>query len=122
VESGRVMIDSAGGEGVESAVHRDRVNLAESGILFITAGITPRGELAVMPEIVSRGFVYVKENEELLRYLEDMARKFLLKALDRGVTDPTALGNRIKDDMANTVYQKTKRKPLIVTVITEVDM
>ena len=122
VEWGRVMIDSAGGEGVESAVLRDRVNLAESGVLFITAGVTPEGEIAVMPEIVSRGFVYVKENEELLRYLADMARKFLQKSLSKGLTDPAALGARLKDDMFNAVYQKTKRKPIIVTLVTEVNM
>ena len=116
------MIESAGGEGVESAVLRDSVNLAESGVLFITAGVTPEGEIAVMPEIVSRGFVYVKENEELLRYLADMARKFLQKSLSKGLTDPAALGARLKDDMFNAVYQKTKRKPIIVTLVTEVNM
>ena len=122
VESGRIMIDGAGGEGLESAVLRDRINLAESGILFVTAGVTPEGEIAVLPEIVSRGFIYVKENEELLQYLEEMARKFLQKSLDRGLSDPAALGNRLKDDLFNVVYQKTKRKPIIVTVITEVNM
>ncbi len=122
VECGRVMIDGAGGAGLETAVLRDRINLAESGILFISAGVTSEGELAILPEIVSRGFVYVKENEELLQYLEDMAKKFLQKSLDRGLTDPAALGARLKDDMSNTVYQKTKRKPVIVTLITEVNM
>ena len=109
VEAGTVMIDSGGGDGVESAVLRDRTNLSESG------------ELAFGPEIVTRGFVYVKESEELLRYLADMARKLLQKSLDRGLTDPTALGARLKDDMFNIIFQKTRRKPVIVTLITEVE-
>ncbi len=120
VESGNVMIDVAGGDGVESVVLRDRMNLSESGIVFITAGISPEGELTVMPEIVSRGFVYVKEHEELMHYLADMARKFVTKSLERGITDPTAIGTRLKDDMLNTIYQKTKHKPVVVTLITEV--
>lgn len=119
VEAGQVMIDS--GDGVESAVLRDRTNLSESGVLFITAGIDSEGELAFGPEIVTRGFVYVKESEELLRYLTDMARKFLQKSLDRRLTDPAALGARLKDDMFNIIYQKTHRKPVVVTLITEVE-
>lgn len=121
VEAGQVMIDSGGGDGVESAVLRDRTNLSESGVVFITAGIDSEGELAFGPEIVTRGFVYVKESEELLRYLTDMARKFLLKSLDRRLNDPTALGARLKDDMFNIIYQKTRRKPVVVTLITEVE-
>ena len=121
VEAGQVMIDSGGGDGVESAVLRDRTNLSESGVVFITAGIDGEGELAFGPEIVTRGFVYVKESEELLRYLTDMAHKFLQKSLDRGLTDPTALGARLKDDMFNIIYQKTRRKPVVVTLITEVE-
>lgn len=120
VESGHVMIDVAGGDGVETVVLRDRMNLSESGVVFVTAGISPEGELTVMPEIVSRGFVYVKENEELMQYLADMARKFVTKSLERGITDPTAVGARLKDDMLNTIYQKTKHKPVVVTLITEV--
>lgn len=121
VEAGQVMIDSGGGDGVESAVLRDRTNLSESGVVFITAGIDSMGELAFGPEIVTRGFVYVKESEELLRYLTDMAQKLLQKSLDRRLTDPTALGARLKDDMFNIIYQKTRRKPVVVTLITEVD-
>ncbi len=122
VECGRVMIDGAGGEGVESAVLRDRMHLSESGIVVITAGITPWGDISVMPEIVTKGFVYVKEHEELLQYLTDMARKFLTKALDKGINDPTALGTRLKDDMANTICQKTRRKPVVVTNIFVTEM
>lgn len=121
VEAGQVMIDSGGGDGVESAVLRDRTNLSESGVVFITAGIDSEGELAFGPEIVTRGFVYVKESEELLRYLTDMAHKFLQKSLDRRLTDPTALGARLKDDMFNIIYQKTRRRPVVVTLITEVE-
>ena len=122
VEAGRVMIDGAGGEGVESAVLRDRRNLSESGIVVITAGITPWGDISVMPEIVTKGFVYVKENEELLQYLADMARKFLSKSLDKGMNDPQALGARLKDDMANIICQKTRRKPMVVTNIFVTEM
>ena len=122
VEAGRVMIDGAGGEGVESAVLRDRRNLSESGIVVITAGITPWGDLSVLPEIITKGFVYVKENEELLQYLADMARKFLSKSLDKGMNDPQALGARLKDDMANIICQKTRRKPMVVTNIFVTEM
>ena len=122
VECGRVMIDGAGGEGVESAVLRDRRSLSEAGIVVITAGITPWGDISVLPEIITKGFVYVKENEELLQYLADMARKFLSKSLDKGMNDPQALGARLKDDMANVICQKTRRKPVVVTNIFVTEM
>ncbi len=121
VEAGQVMIDGGLGDGVESAVLRDRTNLSESGIVFITAGINREGELVFGPELVTRGFVYVKESEELLRYFTDMARKFLLKSMERGLHDPVALGARLKDDMLNAIYQKTKRKPVVVTLMTEIE-
>ena len=107
---------------MESAVLRDRRSLSESGIVVITAGITPWGDISVLPEITTKGFVYVKENEELLQYLADMARKFLSKSLDKGMHDPQALGARLKDDMANIICQKTRRKPMVVTNVFVTEM
>lgn len=121
VECGTVLIDGGNGDGVEYGVLNDRMTLSESGVVLITAAIDQNGDIALAPELLSRGFVYVKENEELLRYLTDMAYKFLAKSLERGISDPVALSTRLKDDMGNTIYQKTKRKPVIMTSVSVVE-
>lgn len=114
VEAGRVMIDGGVSDEVESAVLRDRTNLSESGVVFVSVAIDRGYGIAAGPEIATRGFVYVKESEELIGYLRDMARKFVQNALDRGVSDPASLGTRLREDMANVIFQKTRRKPVIV--------
>ncbi len=122
VEAGTVMIDSGGGGGVESAVLRDRNSLAESGVVFITAGITNDREIAFHPEIRTCGFVYVKENEELLHSLADSASRLLQKALDRGLHDTAALSNRLREDMLSVIFQKTHRKPVVCVQIVRVEI
>ena len=72
------------------------------------------------PDIVSRGFVYVKESEELMKEARLIAENSLLNVISKGVTDRTHLKTVIKDDLAKFIYKETKRKPMILPVIMDI--
>ena len=72
------------------------------------------------PDVVSRGFVYVRENEELMESLRSIAQNALEKCLDSGKSDWTQMKNAVKDELSRTIYQKTKRRPMILPVIMNV--
>ena len=72
------------------------------------------------PDIVSRGFVYVKESEELMREAKEIAEKSLIKAISKGSCDRMQLKTLIKDDLAKFIYKETKRKPMILPIIMDV--
>ena len=121
VPSGKVLIDGLGVGDVGSVVLRDRRHLAEDGIIIVVCGI----DMDVMqiisgPDIVSRGFVYVKESEELMEGLRLKAEEVLEKCLDDGVTEYNVIKGRIKDVLTNFIYSVTKRKPMILPIIMEV--
>ena len=121
VEAGKVMIDGGFGDGVESAVLRDRTLISESGVVFVTVTIDRGYGIAAGPELATKGFVYVKDSEELMEYLREMAHKFVQNAIDRGLSDPVSVGTRLKEDLTNVIYQKTHRKPVIVTVVNYIE-
>lgn len=121
VEAGKVMIDSGFGDGVESAVLRDRTVLSENGVVFVTVTIDRGYGIAAGPELATKGFVYVKDSEELMDYLREAARKFTQNAIDRGLADPVSVGTRLKEDLTNAIYQKTHRKPVVVTVVNYIE-
>ena len=121
VEAGKVMIDGGFSGGVESAVLRDRTLISENGVVFVTVTIDRGYGIAAGPELATKGFVYVKDSEELMEYLREMAHKFVQNAIDRGLSDPVSVGTRLKEDLSNTIFQKTHRKPVIVTVVNYIE-
>lgn len=121
VEAGPVMIDSGISDGVESAVLRDRNNLAGSGIVFVACLLDRDYGIAAGPDLVTKGFVYVKENEELLAFLRDRAARCINRCLDKGIEDLNTISSRVKDDLQNAIFEKTKRKPVIATLINYID-
>ena len=78
------------------------------------------GELAAGPDIVSRGFVYVKESDELIEEARHTVDEAIQKCLDRGITDWGKLKNTTKDSLSDYVWKKTKRRPMILPIIQEV--
>lgn len=120
VPSGAVMVDGLGVGDVGSIVLRDRKHLAEDGLIVVVAAInTKTKKIVAGPDIISRGFVYVREAEDMINGAREIARNTLEESMSSGVRDWTSLKNRMKDDVSKYVYNKTKRSPMILTVIQE---
>lgn len=113
-DAGPVMIDAGKGDGVESAVLTERRKMAESGIVVVTCCIDLERETVYEPDLVTRGFVLEKENEELIAFLKDRAAHCALKWIGKGIEDEQTMSTRLKEDIGNAIYEKTKRKPVIV--------
>ena len=118
VQAGKVLIDGSGIGDVGNIVLRDRKNLAESGLIIAVASVSlEEGILMSGPEIISRGFVYVRENEELVSGTKDVATRVLIDALDEGIKEWSELKNILKNAITKYVYAKTKRKPVILPIL-----
>lgn len=121
VSAGRVLVDGLGVGDVGSIVLRDRKHLSEDGIIVVTVsidGITR--EVVSGPDIVSRGFVYVKESDELMAQLDAVVCNVLENCYVLGVKDWNTIKTRIKDSVAKFLYNKTHRSPMILPIIMEV--
>ena len=121
VPSGRLMVDGLGVGDVGSIVLRDRKHLAQDGLIVVVATIDgSNGLLVAGPDIVSRGFVYVRESEELMEQTRALARTILEECSEAGITEWGTIKTRVKDALSKLLYDKTKRSPMILPVIMEV--
>ncbi len=121
VPAGRILIDGDGIGDVGTIVLRDRRHLAENGVIFVTLGVSfEQRDLIAGPEVLSRGFVYLRENEDIGEFIKDTVITTLINAFKRGVSDVTTLRNMLRDDLSRAVFNKTRRKPMIVPVVLEV--
>jgi ribonuclease J len=120
VTAGQVLVDGYGVGDVGSTVLRDRKRLAEDGVLIVIATVDFSSNCVINgPDITSKGFVYVKESEELLEELKKLSRKSLERCLSKDIHDFEAIKIRLREDLASVIAQKTKRKPVILPVIIE---
>ncbi len=120
VPSGKVLIDGSGIGDIGSVVLRDRKILSEDGLVIVVATVdTNGGYLASGPDIISRGFVYVKESEELLERARKVAETTLTRALSRGYDDRMQVKATIRDELAKFIFKETKRRPMILPIIME---
>ena len=118
VTAGNVLVDGSGVGDIGSVVLRDRKHLSEDGLVVVVATADLPGRYIVSgPDIVSRGFVYVKESEELMARAKKVAEQALEKALERGSRDYSAIKGAIRDDLAKFFFKETKRKPMILPII-----
>ena len=100
---------------------RDRQHLAEDGILIVVVALDCDNNIVISgPDIVSRGFVYVRESDELLDEAREIVADVLDSCLDRNVTDWGRIKNQIKDALNDFIWKKTKRRPMILPSIMEV--
>lgn len=121
VPSGRILVDGLGIGDVGAAVLRERRLLSQDGLLAVSAAVDLiRGEIVSGPEITSRGFVYVKESEEIMQDARRVAKTALSNMLASGVTDYNMLKNGVKDELSKMIYAKIKRNPIIMPMILEV--
>jgi ribonuclease J len=121
VKVGAVMVDGLGVGDVGNIVLRDRQQLSESGLLVVSVTLdSATGEIVAGPEINSRGFVYVKDAEELFTDLENHVIMNLDSIRGRGITDQNKMKSLIRDDLADFLWKKMKRRPIIIPVFMEV--
>ena len=118
VPSGKILVDGYGVGDVGNIVLRDRRHLAQDGLIVVVATVDIDERTIISgPDIVSRGFVYVRESEQLMDQVRQIARDALVECLDRNITDWTELKGHVKDDLSKFLYSKTKRKPMILPVV-----
>ncbi len=118
VPAGRVLVDGYGVGDVGNIVLRDRKHLSQDGIIIVVASVdVDSGLLLSGPDIVSRGFVYVREAEELMEEIRQIAADAICRLLERSHIDRMELKNAVKDDLTKFLYAKTKRKPMVLPVI-----
>jgi len=121
VPSGRVLVDGTGVGDVGAVVLRDRKHLAQDGMIVVIVNLSSEdGSLVTGPDILTRGFIYVKESEELMRELKDVVTNTLEQCISEKITDWASLRGSIKADLSAHLYKRTKRNPMILPVITEI--
>jgi ribonuclease J len=114
-------VDGYGVGDVGNIVLRDRRHLALDGLIVVVATVdTDTRAVLSGPDIISRGFVYVRESEELMEEVRTVARDSLRGTLEDGVLEWTEIKQNIKDDLSKYLYTRTKRKPMILPVIMNV--
>ena len=121
VHSGGVMVDGLGVGDVGHIVLRDRKHLAEDGILTVVVTIEKESFSVIAgPDIITRGFVYVKESENLINEAREIVRQELDKCLDNRITEWVVIKSNIKNSVSKYLYEKTKRRPIILPIIMEI--
>jgi len=121
VPVGDILVDGLGVGDVGNIVLRDRQHLAEDGIMIVVLALDEYSNTLISgPDIVSRGFVYVKESDELMEEARELMTGVIENCLDRGISDWGKIKNSIKDTLGDFVWKKTKRRPMILPIILEV--
>ena len=121
VTAGAVMVDGLGVGDVGNVVLRDRKHLSEDGLVIVVATIDARtGEVLAGPDLVSRGFVYVRESEKLLDDARDQVRDVLGRMSAADKRDFGSVKTRIRETVSAFLYRKTKRSPMILPILMEV--
>lgn len=121
VPAGKILVDGYGVGDVGNIVLRDRRHLAQDGLIVVVATVDIDERMILSgPDIVSRGFVYVRESEQLMEQVRSIAKDALTGCLESGITDWTELKGHVKDDLSKFLYSKTKRKPMILPVVMNV--
>ena len=119
--AGKVLVDGLGVGDVGAIVLRDRKHLAQDGIIIAVATINRiSGEILSGPDIVSRGFVYVRESEELMIEAKRLLTEALQNCLDHDIREWNTIKNKMKDSLSDFIYFKTKRNPMILPIIMEI--
>ena len=121
VHTGAIYVDGLGVGDVGNIVIRDRQHLSEDGILIVVLTLEKySNQILAGPDIVSRGFVYVRESEMLIEEAKYVVSEALEGCLSRGISDWGKLKNVVKDALNDYLWKKTKRSPMILPIIMEV--
>ena len=120
VHTGAILVDGLGVGDVGNIVLRDRQHLSEDGIMIVVMTLERHSNVVLAgPDIVSRGFVYVRESEDLMDHAREVVELALAGCLDKGITDWSKIKAAVKDALSDYVWKRTKRSPMILPIIME---
>ncbi len=121
VPAGKVLVDGLGVGDVGNIVLRDRKHLAQDGLIVAVISLSgDNGELIQEPDIITRGFVYVRESEDLMEQMRDVVRESVLSSSNKRARDWNSLKSSVKNQLGQFIYDSTKRSPMILPVIVEI--
>lgn len=121
VMAGKVLVDGLGVGDVGNIVLRDRKHLSQDGLIVVVVTISKESGLVIAgPDIISRGFVYVRESEDLMEEAKTVIKEALSKCEDKKITEWGTIKTYIKDSLREFMYEKTKRNPMILPIIMEI--
>ena len=121
VPVGNIMVDGLGVGDVGSIVLRDRQHLSQDGLIIVVMSMDgSTGEIVAGPDVISRGFVYVRESENLMEDLKRLLRDEVRKLEEDGIRDWSTIKSKVKDELRDYIFVKTKRDPMILPIIQEV--
>ena len=121
VTNGRVLVDGLGVGDVGSIVLRDRQHLSQDGLIVIVLTMdSSTGEVVAGPDVISRGFVYVRESENLMDDVKSVVRHEIKKCEDKGIRDWATIKSNVRENLRDYIFTKTKRNPMIIPIIMEI--
>ena len=121
VPSGKVLVDGLGVGDVGNIVLRDRQHLSQDGLIVIVLTMdSATGEIVSGPDVISRGFVYVRESENLMEEVKSVIKSEVYEFEQRHITDWSTIKSTLKDNLRDYIFQKTKRDPMILPIIMEI--
>ena len=121
VPSGRILVDGLGIGDVGNVVLRDRQHLSQDGLIVVVLTLEgSTGEVVAGPDVITRGFIYVKENENIMEEIKNEVRQEVRECEYRGITDWTTIKNIVRDNLRDYIFEKTKRNPMIIPIVMEV--
>src|SRR5699024_6857801 len=121
VTYGKILIDGLGVGDVGNIVLRDRQHLSQDGLIVIVMTMDgSTGEIVSGPDVVSRGFVYVRESETLMDDVKKVINQEVKNFEEEGIRDWSTIKSTLKDDLRDYIFQRTKRNPMILPIIMEV--
>jgi len=121
VPCGGILVDGLGVGDVGNIVLKDRQRLAEDGVIIVVLTLDPEGNLIAGPDIVSRGFVYVRDSEELMEEAREVVDDALDSVLGRRGSDWAKIKNAIRDELGDFLWKRTKRNPMILPILMEAE-
>ncbi|MEG0073701.1 MAG: ribonuclease J [Clostridia bacterium] len=121
VPSGIVLVDGLGVGDVGNIVLRDRQLLSENGMIIVVLTLEAKtGKVLIGPDIITRGFVYVRESENLMDQIKDFAKNKIKECEEQGIKDWSTIKTNLRDSLSEYIYQKTKRQPMILPILMEI--
>ena len=121
VPNGRILVDGLGVGDVGSIVLRDRQHLSQDGLIVIVLTMdSSTGEVVAGPDVISRGFVYVRESENLMDEVKSVVKHEIRKCEEKGIREWSTIKSNVRENLRDYIFTKTKRNPMIITIIMEV--
>ncbi len=120
VQSGKILVDGLGVGDVGNIVLRDRQHLSQDGLIVIVLTMDSEGEVVAGPDVISRGFVYVRESENLMDEVKKVIREEIMKCEQKRIKEWSVIKSTLKDTLRDYIYQRTKRNPMILPIIMEI--